>query len=211
MYGNNAYGSQDSNTLVVKGVPGGGDFSRETFLKFDLSSTRQLVSAVLILAKTSNTFECDVAVVSDDNWNENTITDTNKPVSGSIVGRVGSDGIAVLDMQILSTIVTGNKIVSIKLYDSQLTDVTMSINSKEAGSAIAPRLRIVDTAVSDSSTSSPASTSSSSDSTSSSPDSSASGASEPISDNKEIINDAIPFVKFSWSLMFCGASILLLL
>jgi len=223
IYGGNPYGAQDPNSLMVKGTGTQDDYARESFLKFDLTSAGQLTSAALILKKMSDVaLNFDVAIVYDDSWQEGSISWNNKPGSGSVVGHVGADGVAILDMGILSSIAS-DKTISLKLVDNSNSNVLMTFYSREAGSSNAPRLRITDipqqggdgTGQGTSSSSSSSNTSSDSGSSTpnstSSPDTTDSGT-NPIngdSNDMKATDNASTLIKFSWGLIICAVSFML--
>lgn len=105
--------------------------------------TKPIKTAQLVVkAQTgSAALNFDVAVVTNDGWAEGTINWNNKPASGAVVGRVGTNGIATLTVADLNA-VTGDKILTLRLFDSRSQDSLMNIYSKEGGITVAPVLKI---------------------------------------------------------------------
>ena len=77
-YENTNYGSV--TTLNVKKPSSNLSYLRNAFLKFDVSSYSNVSSAKLyIYAKAKSVMDVNVGYVSDDSWNENSITYANAP------------------------------------------------------------------------------------------------------------------------------------
>ena len=137
-----AYGSMDPNQLFIKGVNGDGDYAREAYVQFDLSAAGQVTAAQLVVQKSNagGDLYLDVAVVSTDNWSENTLTWNSKPSSMSIVGHIDPRGVATLDVNAMQSYISDNGLLTLRLYDASYLDSVMVINSKESG--MGPKLRV---------------------------------------------------------------------
>ena len=134
-----------SATLSVKSVAGSTEWSRESFLKFNLNSlgNQAIQSAVLVLKSTDNIpLNFDVASVTNDQWTEGALSWNNKPNSGAVIGHVGANGEATLSVSGLGAIRGNDGIVSLRLVDNQNSDVLMNFYSKEGPSNMVPILRI---------------------------------------------------------------------
>jgi hypothetical protein len=83
IYAGNNYGRE--TVLEVKDTAVLTDFTRQAFLKYDLSSVHgQITSAQLIISATTDSLPINIDVsTTTDSWNENTITWNNKPVAGN--------------------------------------------------------------------------------------------------------------------------------
>ena len=87
-YANQNYGN--SSELVVKTSPASSSNTRETYLKFELSSVTTITSAKLVLyGKLSGTTNSSVGInvfnATNTSWAEGSITNANKPASGDAV------------------------------------------------------------------------------------------------------------------------------
>ncbi|WP_077340413.1 DUF7594 domain-containing protein [Pseudocolwellia agarivorans] len=83
-FGENNYGA--TKDLYVK--LGGGSYTREALLKFDLSAVKnKVISANLRLnaAAGGTNVKWPVKAIADDNWLESTVTWNNKPASGAVL------------------------------------------------------------------------------------------------------------------------------
>ena len=137
----------DSTILSVKGVAGlSTDWSRESFLKFNLNSlgNQAIQSAVLVLTASDATpLNFDVVSVPEDGWAEIALNWGNKPFGSTVIGHVGANGQASLNVAGLASIRGTDGIVSLRLVDNANADVLMNFYSKEGPSTMAPILRIV--------------------------------------------------------------------
>jgi hypothetical protein len=150
---NNNYGTQ--NALAVKNVGDVeyaryrnsllfSDFGRESFLKFNLNSVTTPIKTAQLILKIqtgSAALSFDVAVVSNDGWNEGTINWNNKPATGATSGHVGNSGTATLNVANLNSVL-GDKILTLRLFDSLSQNALMNVYSKEGGASVQPILRI---------------------------------------------------------------------
>ena len=141
------FGVQDS--FAVKGTPNTGDTTRESFLRFDLSSiSRTIVDAKLRVYCTSvsaTPAPVDVHGVAVDTWTEGGITWNNAPpktlhLSINTVGAVGWKELNVT-AYVLSQF-DRDGIVSLALMDDSKANVQSTFSSKETLTTNKPLLRI---------------------------------------------------------------------
>ncbi|MET3176823.1 UNVERIFIED_ORG: hypothetical protein ABIB52_004701 [Arthrobacter sp. UYCu721] len=130
-----------STTLVVDNSP-----VEVTYLKFDLSAYagRTLESATLQLHSAANasTGKQNVKLVADDLWNESVITYNNRPLLGtSIIGTLGPTTTnTTYSVPLTVSSLTGELGQQLSLgLDSSSSD-GLVLNSREAGSTLAPKL-----------------------------------------------------------------------
>ncbi|AJR04901.1 T9SS type A sorting domain-containing protein [Siansivirga zeaxanthinifaciens] len=120
------------------------DGTRQAFLKFDLSSIDNVVSAVLRLRNTgANTGTVDLNRVANDSWFENTITWNNQPDIGDKIGTYQFDAIGNFDMDVTTYVnleIQGDKIVSFALNNAS---AFMTVSSKDSTTDPAPQLIVV--------------------------------------------------------------------
>ena len=116
-------------------------FSRETFLKYDISSVPgTITSAQLIVTALPDSLPLAIDVsVMPDNWQESSVVWNNQPQVGAQCGIIGANGIGDLNVHILST-VWGDRVISFQLWDSKQVDQLMRISSKEGANP--PILRL---------------------------------------------------------------------
>jgi hypothetical protein len=141
--GSNANKNYDGELLIVKESPTNADFSRRTWLKFDVSEYVAIESATLhITGNQSNGSAFDITLlgVEDDSWSEESITWNNAPeVSTVIAGVFSSNGdvdsrydsyqIDITDY--VKAEIAGNKIVSLNMVDAASTNEQFRIREKE--------------------------------------------------------------------------------
>jgi len=137
---NDNYGS---NTIIqVKAV------SRKVGLvKFDLSNiSGQVTSAVLELTNGSDNSGGEVSVysITNDNWNESSVTYSNAPSKGSYLGSgsLGASG-TICSIDISNFVIgesSGDEKVSLWLNDDLNTNTRYDISSKEASGDNGPKL-----------------------------------------------------------------------
>ncbi|WP_350003451.1 Ig-like domain-containing protein [Pseudarthrobacter sp. WHRI 8279] len=129
-----------STTLSVDNTP-----VEATYLKFDLSAYagRTLESATLQLrsAGSGSIGKQNIKLVADDNWSESTITYTNRPTPGTILGTLGpTTANNNYSVPLTITGLAGELGQQLSLgLDATSTD-GLDLNSKEAGSTTAPKL-----------------------------------------------------------------------
>ncbi|CAN7505305.1 Ig-like domain-containing protein [Arthrobacter sp. LjRoot78] len=129
-----------STTLGVDNSP-----VEVTYVKFDLSAYagRTLESATLELriAGNGSTGKQNVKLVADDSWTEGGITYNNRPALGTSVGTLGPTTTNTsYSVPLTVSALTGGLGQQLSLgLDSSSTDA-VDINSKEAGSMLAPKL-----------------------------------------------------------------------
>ncbi|MFG6686072.1 T9SS type A sorting domain-containing protein [Mariniflexile sp. HNIBRBA6329] len=112
------------------------DATRQAFLKFDLTSIDNVVSAVLRLRNTgANTGSVDLNRVADDSWLESTITWNNQPAISANIGTYQFDAVGDFDMDVTTYVnseIQGDKVVSFALNNASSF---MTVSSKEGDSA----------------------------------------------------------------------------
>lgn len=129
-----------STTLAVDNSP-----VEFTYLKFDLSpyAGRTLQSATLQLGSAANASggKQNVKLVADDSWTESGINYNNKPALGAAIGTLGPTTINTSYSVPLTVSGLGGELgqqLSLGI-DTASTD-GLTLNSKEAGASVAPRL-----------------------------------------------------------------------
>jgi len=116
-------------------------------VKFDLTGVSgQVISAKLELTSSNNSSGGNVSVysVSGDNWNESTVTYSNAPAQGSLLGSssLGGSG-TVYNIDVSSFVITesnGDKVVSLWLNDNLSNGDRFDFYSKEASGDTGPKL-----------------------------------------------------------------------
>ena len=118
------------------------DATRQAYLKFDLSSIDNVVSAVLRIKNTgTGTGTVDLNRVANDSWFENTITWNSKPDIGDYIGTYQLNATGDFDMDVTTYVnleIQGDKKVSFNLNNASNF---MTISSKEG--VLAPQLIVV--------------------------------------------------------------------
>ena len=116
-----------------------------TYLKFDLSAYagRTLESATLQLrsAGSGSTGTQNIKVVADDSWTENGITYSSRPALGTSIGTLGPTTTNT-SYSVLLTVsgLTGELGQQLSLGMDANSSDGLDLNSKEAGSTLAPKL-----------------------------------------------------------------------
>jgi len=116
-------------------------------VKFDLSSiSGQITSATLELTNSSDNTGGEVSVysITNDNWNESSVTYSNAPSKGSYLGsdNLGASG-TVSSIDISNFVIgesSGDKVVSLWLNDRLDVGTRYDIATKEASGNIGPKL-----------------------------------------------------------------------
>jgi len=130
------------NSISIKNVT-----KKVGLIKFDLASISDpILSATLELNGSNDATGGNVSVysVTNDNWNESTVTYINAPSKGSLLGSssLGAAG-TVYNIDISSFVIaqnSGDKVVSLWLNDNLSNDVRYDFASKEASGNIGPKL-----------------------------------------------------------------------
>ena len=129
-----------STTLAVDNSP-----VEYTYLKFDLSpyAGRTLQSATLQLRSAANSSggKQNIKLVADDGWTESGITYNNKPALGTTLGTLGPTATNTsYSVPLAVPGLAGDLGQQLSLgIDTASTD-GLTLNSREAGSTVAPRL-----------------------------------------------------------------------
>ncbi|MDO7174022.1 DNRLRE domain-containing protein [Mariniflexile sp. AS56] len=141
--GSNANKNYDGELLIVKESPTNADFSRRTWLKFDVSEYVAIESATLHLTgnqSSGNAFDMTLLGVEDDSWSEESITWNNAPEASTVIagvfssnGNVGSryDSYQIDITDYVRAEIAGNKIVSLNLVDAASSNEQFRIREKE--------------------------------------------------------------------------------
>jgi archaellin len=111
---------------------------------FNLNSVTTAIKTATLTVKISAgslPLNLDVAIVTSDAWAENTINWNNKPTYSTIVGHIGNDGNAVLNVDGLNSVL-GDKMLTLCLVDSLSQDALMTFGSREGGVSVSPILKI---------------------------------------------------------------------
>ena len=120
------------------------DATRQAYLKFDLSSIDNVVSAVLRLRNTgTNTGTVDLNRVANDSWFENTVNWNNQPDIGDKIGTYLFDAIGNFDMDVTTYVnseIQGDKVVSFALNNAS---AFMTVSSKDSATDPAPQLIVL--------------------------------------------------------------------
>ncbi len=116
-----------------------------TYLKFDLSpyAGRTLESATLYLSVAANasTGKQNVRPVADDSWTESGITYNNRPAPGTVIGTLGPTTINTgYSIPLTVSGLTGELGQQLSLAVNSGSTDAVDLNSKEAGSTLAPKL-----------------------------------------------------------------------
>ncbi len=146
-YANDNYGGQSILTVKADGT----GYTRETFLKFDLSGlTGSYVAAKLRLtisgANTdAGTTSWNVHYLSNDSWTETGLTWNNKPATGALLATQPGRTSGVVEWDISQQVISelaGDKILSLRVSSTTAGAKTdASFYSREASvQASAPRL-----------------------------------------------------------------------
>jgi hypothetical protein len=128
------------------------EFTRVTYIKFDLGSVASASRAVLRLtghlSSTANTnVKVDIHGVPDTSWGETTLTWNAKPALGSILGTFTVSGTTAqtLDLDITSFVQAekqaGHRFVAVGLSNPTATNAYAAFSSREAGGS-GPQLMI---------------------------------------------------------------------
>ena len=131
------YGS-DAVLVLKKGLTD--DYTRESYLKFDLSSVQGPVSSATLklyaLTADAGTSVHTITQVNDDTWTENTITFNNRPTSlGSVVSGYNVTSIGEYSIDVTSAVQSEiDNILSLKIETD--ANLGVSYNSKEASQNI---------------------------------------------------------------------------
>jgi endo-1,4-beta-xylanase len=135
--------------LTVKQDPTAG-FSRESFLRFALPSfPGMLANAQLFLqpvyASLPGTHA--VALVTNDVWDEATLTWNNKPVSGPLLATWLPQSNVLAQIPVAAAVqqdFSANGLLSLRIYATNSTsDGRVDYASKEAGTSLAPKLSLL--------------------------------------------------------------------
>lgn len=141
-YADNNYGTNAD--LIVKEQSSPGDYTRRTYIKFDLSSAglSSVNSAKIKLycnyLYNNTAFSVTASQVSDDSWTEGGITWNNAPAIGSNI--ISNDITATgqyFEWDVTNYVnseLSGDKIITIALHDPAKNNLYAYFNSKEAGS-----------------------------------------------------------------------------
>lgn len=151
--GANGDTNYNGDVLTIKESPTNADFSRQAWLKFDVSGYNDITSATLFMSgnqSSGSVFDISVYEVVDDSWSEGTITWNNAPAQSTLIGSFATAGdtdSAYQDFQIdvtdyVQTELSGDKIVSVNLADAISTNNQFRIYNSEGDSGIAAYLRI---------------------------------------------------------------------
>lgn len=114
------------------------NYTRNTFLKFDLSNLKQGDGKyILKLTPTSDkSIGCNFWVVNDDNWSEITLTWNTMPTEGALIGESQSTGGAVMEIDVTNQVkaeMAGDQVLSVKIFGTDaLAPVNTIFHSKEA-------------------------------------------------------------------------------
>lgn len=142
----------DGETMSIKKSDTKEGFTRQAFLKFDLTGYDAVSSATLHISGNQSTgtpFDINVYEVVDDSWKEGSITWNNAPAQSTFIGAFTTSGdieSAYQDFQIdvssyLQAELTNNdKIVSLNLASSIETNGQFRVQHKEGTSGIAAYL-----------------------------------------------------------------------
>ncbi|MCT4644032.1 MAG: DUF4955 domain-containing protein [Carboxylicivirga sp.] len=132
-----------ANKVVIRSNTGTTKYDRQSFMKFDLSSlnAEAIVNAKLVFsAKNKHGYNYSFFKVSNDNWDENTMTWLNQPTAGDKIGQLNvyAPDIAWFEMDLTDYIqheFNGDKIVSLKIMDDQFLNLWSMIESKESNNS----------------------------------------------------------------------------
>lgn len=139
IYANDNYGSNANMQLRETTTT---DATRQAFLKFDLASIDNIISAVLRLRNTgTGTGSVDLNRVTDDTWLESTISWNNQPAIGANIGTYQFNAVGNFDIDVTSyvnTEIQGDKVISFALNNATSF---MTVSSKEG--ELAPQLIVL--------------------------------------------------------------------
>lgn len=134
---NTVFGNIDPLRLRAKNASAIG-FNRETYLKFDISGISNIEHARVYLFADTRTgtadFQTNMLAVSDNSWNENTLTYNNKPQTGTILTSVVSNRDEVWNsFEVKSYVISnqGNSSCSVALKNNNQDNQTVNFDSKE--------------------------------------------------------------------------------
>jgi len=140
-YADTNYGTDESLKTKVSDA----EFTRESFIRFDLSSvTFGVAHASLRLYPTGIGGTDAVALVSDNAWGESTITWNNKPDSGEEITTWGAVVGEYTEIDLTAQVQTallGDKKISVHIY-AKTDDVNNNYGARE--SATPPELLVTD-------------------------------------------------------------------
>ena len=129
--------------LLVKISPSNDSFSRQSFLKFDVSNYSSISSAILHLSgsqtNSGDSFKVTVSKVNDDTWSEDTITWNTMPAVSDAIGTFDTQALGnevFLDYTVdvteyIQEQLAGNKIASFNLSDLSSTNEQLKIEQKD--------------------------------------------------------------------------------
>lgn len=150
--GSNGDKNYDGEILIVKESATNADFSRQTWLKFDINNYSSITSAILHVSGTQSSGSAfDVTVYkAEDNWTEDGITWNNAPGKSTSIGSFTTNGDTDNNYEDFQIDVTnyvqeqlaGDKMVSFNLADAAFTGDQFKIYHKEGTSGVAAYLRI---------------------------------------------------------------------
>ncbi|MGJ8743556.1 CBM96 family carbohydrate-binding protein [Polaribacter sp.] len=131
--------------LLVRDDPS--DLNRHSFVKFDLSSLSNVITAkfrLTLFTDPGTTRNYEAFLVNNDNWTENGIHWDNAPTSGTSLGTATNSG-QIIEWDITDAVLTemdGNDIISIMIVAKDLS-ITNNIYSKEAALIDVDKPRII--------------------------------------------------------------------
>ena len=131
--------------LLVRDDPS--DLNRHSFVKFDLSSLSNVITAkfrLTLFTDPGTTRNYEAFLVNNDNWTENGIHWDNAPTSGTSLGTTTNSG-QIIEWDITDAVLTemdGNDIISIMIVSKDLS-ITNNIYSKEAALIDVDKPRII--------------------------------------------------------------------
>ena len=135
--------------LLVKISPSNDSFSRQTFLKFDVSNYSTITSAILHVSgsqtNSGDSFNVSVSKVLDDTWSESTITWNTMPTVSDAIGTfstqaLGNDVFVDYSVDVTSYIqeqLADNKIASFNLSDASSTNEQLKLEQKNVSGTAA--------------------------------------------------------------------------
>ncbi|MGC3978572.1 MAG: DNRLRE domain-containing protein [Paludibacteraceae bacterium] len=144
-YATTNYGT---DALVVKQDNADG-YRREAYLKFDLNTlnpdTIEKVELNLTVTSANTNIVAtiwELYYVTDDSWNENTLTWNVKPSSSTLLGSfpgspIGTKATYTLTQSVFNELTTGNKLLSVRVISTQRADgkTDATFASKETGNS----------------------------------------------------------------------------
>lgn len=145
---NTNYDSQDPQRLRVKNSDVT-NFSRESFLSFDISGINNITSARLwFFGRNDNAVDINTTVyaVPNTSWSETTLTWNNKPSTGSSLGQVEIDDEdeewGSLDVTSYVSGAQGGSKVAFTLVNLAALELTLDVDSRETADGNPPFLVI---------------------------------------------------------------------